>query len=206
MYTRYARRNNLDFISLDERWESGQLRFALIEITGKGASNLLQEAGGHSIQHITKSRSKDRIHTSTATVAVFPLQKKAEKEISLKDIRIDTFRGSGKGGQHRNVTDSAVRATYIPTGEMATVTSGRSQIENRKQALSVLVSRISAQDKSNRLKHQQKERTRQTQAEKAKAIRVYDLIQGMVRSPYKNSKVRQPEKVLDGQLELVWKS
>ena len=204
MYERYSRRRGWELETLDTRSDGAGLRFALLEIRGAGVARLCEEAGAHSIQHLTRSRKDDRIHTSTATVAVFPLEQNddGERLVRAGDIRIDTFRGSGKGGQHRNVTDSAVRALHLPSGEMATITSGRSQGQNREQALTVLLGRLQAKAQAETRARKQTQRGQQTQAQRAKAIRVYDLVRDMVRCD-SGLKVRQVRRILDGDLDAL---
>lgn len=206
MYERYSRKRGWAVETLDTRGEGAGLRFALLEVRGRGVMELHAEAGAHSIQHLTRSRKQDRIHTSTATVAVFALAADNETGESLVrdgDIRVDTFRGSGKGGQHRNVTDSAVRALHVPSGEMATVTSGRSQSQNRELALAVLLGRLRAKTEEEARARKQTQRGQQTQAQRAKAIRVYDLVRDMVRCSDTGIKVKRVRRVLDGDLDLL---
>lgn len=202
MYERYSRKRGWKFELLESKDDGRGLRFAVCELRGQGVGKLHAEAGAHSIQHLTRSRSKDRIHTSTATVAVFDKPAKEEGEVLVRrgDIRIDTFRGSGAGGQHRNVTDSAVRAIHLPTGEMATVISGRSQTQNRERVLAVLLGRLQAKAEGERTAEEQLQRGRQTRAEKARAIRVYDQVRDMVRCA-DGTKVSGVRRVLDGNLD-----
>lgn len=205
MYERYSRKVGWDFDVLDARegGRRGALRMAVCEIKGAGADKLHQEAGAHSIQHITRSRNKDRIHTSNASIAVFDaadLRARAKRSLAAGEVRIDTFRGSGAGGQHRNVTDSAVRALHVPTGEMVTVTSGRSQGDNREQALAVLMSRLVKRADGEHHEAIQQKRAKQARAGRAQTTRVYDLIRDMVRCERTGQKVRRVRKVLDGDL------
>jgi peptide chain release factor 1 len=204
MYQRHARKRGWEIEVLETRGEGAALRFAVFEVSGEGAARLHQEAGAHSIQHLTRSRKDNRVHTSTATVAVFAPVKSGigESLVRSGDIRVDTFRGSGKGGQHRNVTDSAVRVLHLPSGEMATVTSGRSQTQNRALALSVLLGRLRSRERERELASAQRQRSAQTQAQRAKAIRVYDLVRDMVRCA-DGRKVKRVRNVLDGDLDAL---
>lgn len=207
MYTRYCSNNRLHLKVVDQKGKGKGLRLAVCIIRGKGAGRLLGEGGTHSIQHITRSRRKDRIHTSTVTVACFPLQNKSQqtetkKSLARGEVRIDTFRGSGKGGQHRNKTDSAVRALHLPSGEQATVTSGRSQSKNREQALAILGARLAATQQAENRRAIQARRQKQTRAERSRAIRVYDLVRDMVRCG-DGRKIYGVQKILDGDLSSV---
>jgi peptide chain release factor 1 len=208
MYERYARRRGWAFTVLDRREDrAGGLRQATFEVGGDGVGALHREAGAHSIQHLTRSRNADRIHTSNASIVVFDqseLVARGDALVSRGDVRVDTFRGHGAGGQHRNVTDLAVRATYLPTGDTATVTSGRSQVINRAQALAVLASRIADREDADRRANLQRRRSTQARAGRAQTTRVYDLVRDMVRCERTGRKIRRVRKVLDGDLsELV---
>jgi len=203
MYSRYASQRGWEAEIMEARVGKVGLRLAILQIRGRGVGTLSAESGAHSIQHMTRSRKDDRIHTSTATVAVSPVTAGGGFLVHADDIRIDTFRGSGKGGQHRNVTDSAVRALHVPTGEMATVTSGRSQGENRKRARAVLLARLQARADASACAQQQAQRRQQTQAQRAKAIRVYDLVRDMVRCTDTGLKIKHVQRVLDGDLDLL---
>lgn len=202
MYQRFCLRKGLTCKILDERSSGKELRSTTLLVKGQGADRLLAESGAHSIQHTTRSRSDGRIHTSTVTVAVFPAasQDEVRKAMNAGEIRVDTFRGSGRGGQHRNTCDSAVRAVHLPTGEMATVTSGRSQSQNRERALAVLCGRLEKREKELRKNAEEKERRRQTSAHRAQAIRTYDLVRGVVRSS-EGRKFYAVRQILDGDLD-----
>jgi len=115
----------------------------VLRLRGEGAAKLAEtEPGGHRWQRIPPTEKRGRVHTSTVTVAVLPEPKRVEATLNMAEIRIDTYRGSGAGGQHRNKTDSAVRATHLPTGLVACSESERSQRVNKEQALAALAARL----------------------------------------------------------------
>jgi peptide chain release factor 1 len=118
---------------------------SVLKVSGKGASKAFSnESGGHRWQRIPPNEKRGRVHSSTITVAVLPLPTETEINIDPRDLRWSTCRGSGAGGQHRNVTDSAVRVQHLPTGLVATCESERSQYRNKQTALAVLHSRLKA--------------------------------------------------------------
>lgn len=201
MYCAYGKRVHWRVEVLDIRHGTPGIRQATLRFSGKGTDRLQREAGVHAVQHLTRSRKKDRIHTSTASIAVFPESKDPKHPLRLSDVRVDTFRGSGAGGQHRNVTDSAVRVTHKPSGLTAVVTSGRSQQVNREQALAVLEARLTADRHAEA--HGAVNRTRQAQiagASRSATSRVYDRVRDMIRCK-DGTKVRGVEAVLAGDLD-----
>ena len=141
MYTMYAARQNwaCSVISLNET-ELGGVKEITFSIEGPGVySRLKFESGVHRVQRVPETETQGRIHTSTATVAVMPEAEEVELELNPKDLRIDTFRSSGAGGQHINKTSSAIRVTHLPTGMVVECQDQRSQRENKEQALNCLL-------------------------------------------------------------------
>lgn len=204
MYERYSRKAGWSFVLLEARRAGDGVRLAVFEVRGAGADRLHGEAGAHSIQHVTRSRGDGRIHTSNASVVVFDLaevDRQAGVLVHKGDIRLDRFRGSGAGGQHRNVTDSAIRATHIPSGEMATVTSGRSQTANREQALAVLMARLQQRESAAQLRGVAQRRAHQARAGRAQSTRVYDCVRDVVRCARTGQKVGRVKAVLNGDLD-----
>jgi peptide chain release factor 1 len=119
---------------------------AIFSVDGAGAYNRLKyESGVHRVQRVPETETQGRIHTSTATVAVMPQAEEVDFALDMKDLRIDTFRSSGAGGQHINKTSSAIRVTHLPTGMVVECQNERSQFQNKDKALEILRSRLLAQ-------------------------------------------------------------
>ena len=182
MYTRYCANQSwrVEVIS-ESPSELGGYKEVVIRIEGAGVYGALKfESGGHRVQRVPATETQGRIHTSACTVAVLAEPDEAEAiKINPSDLRIDTFRASGAGGQHINKTDSAVRITHLPTGIVAECQDGRSQHSNKAQALRVLTARIQEKDRSERAAKDAAERKSLIgSGDRSDRIRTYNFPQG----------------------------
>ena len=204
MYTRYAERQRwqVEIVS-ESASDLGGYKEVIVRLVGEGAySRLKFESGGHRVQRVPATEAQGRIHTSACTVAVMPeADPLADIQINPADLRIDTFRASGAGGQHINKTDSAVRITHIPTGIVVQCQNDRSQHRNRAEAMTMLKSRL----------YEHELRKRQAEADKLEAsktdvgwghqIRSYVLDQSRIKDLRTNVEISNTQKVLDGDLD-----
>ena len=204
MYTRYAERCGWRVEVVSENpGEVGGYKEAIVRIVGHGAySRLKFESGGHRVQRVPETESQGRIHTSACTVAVMPeADEVGEIDINPADLRIDTFRASGAGGQHINKTDSAVRITHLPTGLVVECQDDRSQHRNRAQAMSVLAARL----KDRQLQQQQSAEasTRKSligSGDRSDRIRTYNFPQGRITDHRINLTLYKIDAMMDGDL------
>ncbi len=205
MYTRYAERQRwqVEVISQSPS-DLGGYREVILRIVGRGAySKLKFESGGHRVQRVPATETQGRIHTSACTVAVLPeADELAEVVINPSELRIDTFRASGAGGQHINKTDSAVRITHIPTGIVVECQDDRSQHKNKAQALSVLVARIA--DKQTREQQASIASTRKSligSGDRSERVRTYNFPQGRITDHRINLTLYKIDQIMDGELD-----
>ncbi|MGL6104694.1 peptide chain release factor 1 [Romboutsia sp.] len=203
MYTRYAERSRwkTELLSASDTGVGGYKEVSFL-IKGKGAySKLKYESGVHRVQRIPATESGGRIHTSTATVAVLPEVDVVEVNINQNDLRIDVFRSSGNGGQSVNTTDSAVRVTHIPTGEVVSCQDGKSQLKNKEQALKILVARLNEKAIAEQNKDIAAERKSQVgTGDRAERIRTYNFPQGRVSDHRINLTLYKLDSFLDGDI------
>lgn len=201
MYQRYADMKGWKFELLEESpGEVGGYKEAVAKISGKGAyARLKYESGVHRVQRVPETEASGRIHTSAATVAVLPEVEEIDIEIKPEDIRIDTMRSSGAGGQHVNTTDSAVRITHLPTGIV--VTSGmKSQHQNRAQAMTVLRARLYEMQREARDTARADARREQVgSGDRSERIRTYNFPQGRVTDHRINLTLYKLDKVISGE-------
>ena len=205
MYARYAERQGwqLEIVS-ESPAELGGYKEFVARIVGQGAySKLKFESGGHRVQRVPATEAQGRIHTSACTVAVLP-EADAVHEVVLNpaELRIDTFRASGAGGQHVNKTDSAIRVTHLPTGIVVECQDSRSQHKNREKALGVLAARI--RDKQEREQRAKTASTRKSligSGDRSERIRTYNFPQGRVTDHRINLTLYKIDRIMEGELD-----
>ena len=174
-----------------------------MKIIGHGAySKLKFESGGHRVQRVPDTETQGRIHTSACTVAVLPeADEISDVIINPAEIRLDTYRASGAGGQHINKTDSAVRLTHLPTGIVVQCQNDRSQHRNRAEAMSMLKSRLYEHEMRKRRAEQDKLEASKTDVGWGHQIRSYVLDQSRIKDLRTNVEISNTQKVLDGDLD-----
>ena len=205
MYTRYAERQGWQVEVISESpSELGGYKEVIARLIGQGAySKLKFESGGHRVQRVPETEAQGRIHTSACTVAVLP-EADAIDDVVLNpaELRVDTFRASGAGGQHVNKTESAIRVTHLPTGIVVECQDSRSQHKNREKALSVLAARI--KDKQTREQQAKTASARKTlvgSGDRSERIRTYNFPQGRVTDHRINLTLHKIDRVMDGELD-----
>lgn len=206
MYTMYAARQNwaCSVISLNET-ELGGVKEITFSIEGPGVySRLKFESGVHRVQRVPETETQGRIHTSTATVAVMPQAEEVDFALDMKDLRIDTFRSSGAGGQHINKTSSAIRVTHLPTGMIVECQNERSQFQNKDKALEILRSRLLAQKQKEQQDAINADRQGQVgTGDRSEKIRTYNFPQDRCTDHRIGLTVHNLDKILDGNLDEI---
>jgi peptide chain release factor 1 len=205
MYLRYAERQRWQVEMISESASDlGGYKEVIVRIAGLAAySRLKFESGGHRVQRVPATETQGRIHTSACTVAVMPeADEIGEVEINPADLRIDTFRASGAGGQHINKTDSAVRITHLPTGIVVECQDDRSQHKNKDRALKVLAARI--KDKQYHEQHAKEAATRKSligSGDRSERIRTYNFPQGRLTDHRINLTLYKLDSIMEGELD-----
>ncbi|UPG95459.1 peptide chain release factor 1 [Luteibacter aegosomatissinici] len=205
MYARYAERQrwHVEILNANEG-EHGGYKEIVARIEGRGAySRLKFESGTHRVQRVPDTESQGRIHTSAATVAILPEQDEVgEIEIRDGDLKVDTFRASGAGGQHVNKTDSAIRITHLPTGTVVECQDERSQHKNRARAMSLLKARLLDAERSKQSAAQAEERRLQVgSGDRSQRIRTYNFPQGRITDHRINLTLYRLTEVMQGDLD-----
>ena len=206
MYTRYVEKSKFKIEILSSNMgEHGGFKEIIARISGSNVySKLKFESGAHRVQRVPETESQGRVHTSACTVAVMPEVTDIEEvNINMSDVRVDTFRASGAGGQHVNKTDSAVRVTHIPTGTVVECQDGRSQHKNKAQALSVLASRILDSQQQEQQQEQASQRKELVgSGDRSQRIRTYNYPQGRVTDHRINLTLYKLSEVMEGDLQV----
>jgi len=207
MYARYAELKNWRIeIMSESHGEHGGYKELILRISGQGVySRLKFESGGHRVQRVPETESQGRIHTSACTVAVLPEVDEIDAvDISTNDLRVDTYRASGAGGQHVNKTDSAVRITHLPTGIVVECQDERSQHKNRARAMALLQARLLAAERERQTAEQaQQRRLLVGSGDRSQRIRTYNFPQNRITDHRINLTLYKLEEVMAGHLDLV---
>ena len=207
MYTRYAeqKRWTIEVISANEG-EHGGYKEIIARIIGQGAySHLKFESGAHRVQRVPETESQGRVHTSAATVAILPeVDEIDDVDINTADLRIDTFRASGAGGQHVNKTDSAIRITHLPTGVVVECQDERSQHKNKARAMSLLKARLLDAERNKQSSEQAEARRNLVgSGDRSERIRTYNFPQGRMTDHRINLTLYKLEELMQGNLAQV---
>ncbi|NQZ83385.1 MAG: peptide chain release factor 1 [Colwellia sp.] len=207
MYSRYIEKKGwkIEIMNLNES-EQGGYKEVIMKVNGEGVYGFMKfESGGHRVQRVPETESQGRVHTSACTVVVMPEIPKAEAiEINKADLKIDTFRASGAGGQHVNKTDSAIRITHIPSGIAVECQDQRSQHKNRAQAMSVLQARLQqVEDDKRRSDEESSRRNLVASGDRSERIRTYNFPQGRMSDHRINLTLYRLGEIMEGNLQLI---
>ncbi len=207
MYSRYCEKKGwrIEAMNLSDS-EQGGFKEVIIKVIGEGVYGHMKfESGGHRVQRVPETESQGRVHTSACTVVVMPEIPESEAiEINKADLRIDTFRASGAGGQHVNKTDSAIRITHVPTGVVVECQDQRSQHKNRAQAMSVLQARLQqAEDEKRRSEEESSRRNLVASGDRSERIRTYNFPQGRMSDHRINLTLYRLNEIMEGNLQLI---
>lgn len=204
MYVKYAESQGWKVEVMEaEESEAGGFSLISFNVIGDGVYGKLKyESGSHRVQRVPKTETQGRVHTSTATVLVMPEMEEVDVQINKNDLRIDTYRASGAGGQHINKTDSAVRITHLPTGIVATSQDGRSQHDNRDKAMKALVARVYDYFQSQQTEAIDSERKSKVgTGDRAEKIRTYNYPQNRVTDHRIGLTIQQLDRIIEGKLD-----
>ena len=204
MYVKYAESQGWKVEVMEaEESEAGGFSLISFNVIGDGVYGILKyESGSHRVQRVPKTETQGRVHTSTATVLVMPEMEEVDVQINKSDLRIDTYRASGAGGQHINKTDSAVRITHLPTGIVATSQDGRSQHDNLDKAMKALVARVYDYFQSQQTEAIDSERKSKVgTGDRAEKIRTYNYPQNRVTDHRIGLTIQQLDRIIEGKLD-----
>ncbi|MCC4831398.1 peptide chain release factor 1 [Shewanella sp. 1_MG-2023] len=207
MYSRYCESNKwqLEIMNANEG-EHGGFKELIVQVSGEGVYGKLKfESGGHRVQRVPETESQGRVHTSAVTVVVLPEVPEAEQiSINPADLKVDTFRASGAGGQHVNKTDSAIRITHVPSGIVVECQDQRSQHKNRAQAMSVLSARLQAvEDEKRRSEEESTRRNLVASGDRSERIRTYNFPQGRMSEHRINLTLYRLNEIMEGDLNVI---
>ena len=207
MYTRLSEREGWSLEVIDIKpSEQGGLKEVVAKLNGKGVFRVLKfESGVHRVQRVPETESQGRVHTSTCTVAVLPeVEEVQDINIDKNDLRVDTFRASGAGGQHVNKTDSAVRLTHIPSGLVVECQDGRSQHKNKEKALSLLAAKLKQQEIDNQQETIASERKILVgTGDRSEKIRTYNFPQGRMTDHRIKLTQHNLDQIMDGDIKTI---
>jgi peptide chain release factor 1 len=206
MYTRFAERNSWKYSVMESNAIGiGGFKEIIFSVEGDGVYGFMKfESGVHRVQRVPKTETSGRVHTSAATVAILPEAEEADIEILNSDLKIDTYRASGAGGQHVNKTESAIRITHIPTGVVVTCQDETSQHKNKAAALKVLRSRLlAAQQEKIAMERAKARKNMVSTGDRSAKIRTYNFPQGRITDHRINFTAYNLEGVMDGQINSI---